>query len=65
MVSFEQVASLQGGEYLLSFGCTGYEGDDLSVFHRLYDMTYLTILSEKNTIGYYDMYSDVMLEVLE
>ena len=65
VVSFEQVASLQGGEYLLSFGCTGYEGDDLSVFHRLYDMTYLTILSEKNTIGYYDMYSDVMLEVLE
>ena len=62
IVTFEQVASLQGGEYLLSFGCTGYEGDNLSVFHRLYDMTYLTILSNKNTIGYYDIYSNVSID---
>lgn len=64
VVSFNQVASLQGGEYLLSFGCTGYEGDNLSVYHRLYDMTYLTILSDKNTVGYYDMYSEISVEAL-
>ena len=63
IISFRQKASLQGGEYLLSLGCTGYEGDELSVFDRLYDITYLTILSDKNTVGYYDMYSDV--EVLD
>lgn len=62
LISFTQKASLQGGEYLISFGCTGYEGDDLSVFHRLYDMTYLTVLSDKNTVGYYDIGSDVHLE---
>lgn len=62
VISFEQVASLQGGEYLLSLGCTQFEGDSLSIMHRLYDITYLTILSEKNTIGYYDMYSDVTVE---
>lgn len=59
IISFRQQASLQGGEYLLSFGCTGYEGENLSVFHRLYDVTYLTILSDKNTIGYYDMYTEI------
>lgn len=61
-VSFEQVASLQGGEYLLSLGCTAYEGDNLAVFHRLYNVTYLTVLSDKNTIGYYDMYSKIKIE---
>ncbi len=62
VVNFTQIASLQGGEYLISFGCTGYEGDNLSVFHRLYDMTYLTILSNRNTVGFYDMYSEVNVE---
>lgn len=64
VVSFTQKASLQGGEYLISFGCTGYEQDNLSVFHRLYDMTYLTVLSDKNTVGYYDMQSKVQIEEL-
>lgn len=62
LITFEQIASLQGGEYLLSFGCTQFEGDTLSVLHRLYDITYLTVLSEKNTVGYYDMYSEVTVD---
>lgn len=64
IVTYKQKASLQGGEYLISFGCTGFEGDDLSVFHRLYDVTYLTLLSNKNTVGYYDMYSDIDIDKL-
>ena len=58
-VCFSQKMSLQGGEYLLSFGVTGYEGDDFKVYHRLYDAIDVTVVSDKNTVGYYDMDSAV------
>ena len=35
IVTFTQEMNLQGGEYLLSFGCTGYKGGEFTVFHRL------------------------------
>ena len=58
-VSFTQKMSLQGGEYLLSFGVTGYDGNDFQVYHRLYDALDVTVISDKNTVGYYDMDSKV------
>ncbi len=54
-IEFKQKAIMQGGEYLLSLGCTVFKGEELSVNHRLYDVTYLTVLSEINTIGYFDI----------
>lgn len=56
-VTFTQVMSLQGGEYLLSLGCTGYEGDTFQAYHRLYDVLNITVISDKDTVGYYDMFS--------
>jgi len=50
---------LQGGEYLLSLGLTGYEKDDFQVYHRLYDVLNITVISDKNTVGYYDMESTI------
>ena len=61
-VRFTQRMDLQGGEYLLSFGCTGYKGGDFCVFHRLYDACPVTVVSEKNTVGFYDMNSLVEVE---
>lgn len=58
-VSFKQKMSLQGGEYLISFGVTGYNGDTFEVYHRLYDALHVTVVSDKNTVGYYDMDSEV------
>ena len=58
-VTFTQKMSLQGGEYLLSFGVTGYNGDVFEVYHRLYDALNVTVVSDKNTVGYYDMDSVV------
>ncbi len=58
-VTFTQKMSLQGGEYLLSFGVTGYNGDIFEVYHRLYDALNVTVVSDKNTVGYYDMDSVV------
>lgn len=62
IVTFEQEMNLQGGEYLLSFGCTGYRNGDFSVFHRLYDACNITVVSTKNTVGFYDMNSEVTVE---
>lgn len=58
-ITFTQRVDLQGGEYLISLGCTGYEGDDFTVYHRLYDVMGLTVVSSKNSVGYYDMNSKV------
>ena len=62
VVTFEQRMDLQGGEYLLSFGCTGYKDGDFAVFHRLYDACNITVVSSKNTVGFYDMNSSVSVE---
>lgn len=58
-VAFTQKMSLQGGEYLLSLGVTGYRGDVFEVYHRLYDALNITVISDKNTVGYFDMDSAV------
>ncbi|MBR4965450.1 MAG: ABC transporter ATP-binding protein [Lachnospiraceae bacterium] len=56
-VCFKQRMNLQGGEYLLSFGLTGYEGSDFTVYHRLYDAINVSVISDKDTVGFYDMNS--------
>ena len=58
-ISFKQKMQLQGGEYLVSFGVTGFEQDEFVVYHRLYDALNITVVSDKNTVGYYDMESEV------
>lgn len=58
-VTFRQNMSLQGGEYLLSLGVTGYEGSEFQVYHRLYDVLNVTVVSDKDTVGFYDMNSKV------
>ena len=61
-ITFTQRMDLQGGEYLLSLGLTGYEGEQFQVYHRLYDVLSLTVVSEKNTVGYYDMNSKIVIK---
>lgn len=61
-VTFTQKMDIQGGEYLLSLGCTGYRNGDFTVYHRLYEVCNLTVISEKNTVGFYDMNSRVTVD---
>ncbi len=61
-ITFTQKMSLQGGEYLLSLGCTGYAGSEFEVYHRLYDVLNVTVVSDKDTVGFYDMDSKVTVE---
>ncbi|MCI9138180.1 MAG: ABC transporter ATP-binding protein [Lachnospiraceae bacterium] len=60
IVAFCQKMSLQGGQYLLSIACTGYEGDEFVVYHRLYDVCNIHVISDSNTIGFFDMESKVV-----
>lgn len=60
--TFTQRMNLQGGEYLLSISCTGFEEGEHTVYDRKYDITSITVLSNKNTVGIYDMESEVTLE---
>ena len=64
-VTFTQRMNLQGGEYLLSMGVTGYNGDTFEVYHRLYDAIHITVVSDKNTVGYYDMESVVEVKAVQ
>ena len=61
-VSFLQSADMQGGQYLVSLGCTRYEGDELKVYHRLYDVVSLGVVSVKDTVGFYDTHSEITVE---
>jgi teichoic acid transport system ATP-binding protein len=60
--TFTQRMTLQGGEYLLSMSCTGFEQGEHVVYDRKYDVASITVLSNKNTVGVYDMESKLTLE---
>ena len=62
IVTYEQKMNLQGGDYLLSLGCTGYVGDNFVVYHRLYDLVSFNVLSDKNTVGFFDMDSHITVD---
>ena len=63
-VTFTQEMNMQGSDYLLSLGVTGFEGDDFKVYHRLYDVLNITVVSDKNTVGFYDMNSQIEVKDL-
>lgn len=59
IIEFSQNMNLQGRNYLLSFGCVGYHDNDFLVYNRLYDVCNINVISDKNTVGFYDMNSTV------
>lgn len=62
VITYSQNMDLQGGEYLLSMSCTGYVDGSLVAYHRCYDLISVSVISEKDTVGFYDMNSDVDIE---
>lgn len=65
VATFKQNMDMQGGEYLLSISCTGYVGGEFRAYHRLYDVVGVTVISDKNTVGFYDMNSETTVEKVE
>ena len=59
VVSFRQRMNLQGRNYVLALGCVGFNDSRFVVYHRLYDVCNINVISDKNTVGFYDMESVV------
>ncbi len=53
-ISFKQKMMLQGGEYLISLGVTGFENGEFTVYHRLYDILSINVISDSDTVGFFD-----------
>lgn len=64
-ITFDQFMNLQGDHYLLSLGVTGFIKDEFTVYHRLYDIADIAVVSEKNTVGFYDMNSTVEVQEMD
>lgn len=63
VVTYTQNMDLQGGEYLISMSCTGHgSGGNLVAHHRCYDLVSVNVISDKDTVGYYDMNSEIEIE---
>lgn len=60
-ISFTQKMMLQGGEYLISLGVTGFENGEFTVYHRLYDILSINVISDSDTVGFFD--SDYKISV--
>ncbi len=60
-VEFSQTLNAQSGQYALSLGCTGYEGDTMVVYHRLYDILLFEAVSAVPMVGCYDLDSKIMI----
>lgn len=61
-ITFTQSIPLPGEGYVLSLGCTGYEGENFVVYHRLYDIAPIEIINEKRMVGYFDPESAISLK---
>lgn len=59
---FKQNMNLQGRNYLISFGCVGVSNNRFNVYHRLYDVCNINVISDKDTVGFFDMNSKVTIE---
>ncbi|WP_197653537.1 ABC transporter ATP-binding protein [Sulfurospirillum cavolei] len=44
-IKFTQKMILNSGSYFLALGCTKYENENLKVFHRIYDATFIDVVS--------------------
>ena len=62
VVSFKQKMNLTKGDYLISFGCTGFRDGNFTVYHRKYDVMNLLVIADKENVGFFDMFSEVTVD---
>ena len=62
VVTFTQKLNLQSGSYTLSLGCTGFDGDELTVYHRLYDVIAFETTMFKRIVGIFDIDSHIQID---
>ncbi len=62
-ITFRQKQYLQPGQYLVSLGCTAFEGDQFVVYSRNYNCCVLGVVAQKGTIGIFDSESEVSVSI--
>lgn len=62
-ITFRQKQYLQPGQYLVSLGCTAFDGDQFVVYCRNYNCCVLGVVAQKGTIGIFDSESEVSVSV--
>ena len=62
-ITFRQKQYLQPGQYLVSLGCTAFEGDQFVVYCRNYNCCVLGVVAQIGTIGIFDSESEVSVSV--
>ena len=60
-VKFSQVLNLKADNYSLCLGCTEYIGDELEIYHRLYDVLIINAISKKAVVGIFDPQSEITI----
>lgn len=65
IVCFEQDMFLQGGEYFLSVACGEQIDGKVSICHQLTEICNITVISDKNTVGFYDMNTEAKIRKVE
>ncbi len=63
VIRFKQKMMLPKGDYLVSFGCTGYREGEFTVYSRLYDVFTITATTTKSMVGFFDLNSEVSVEI--
>ena len=61
-VTFKFYLPLAAGEYLIDFGFTTYEKDNLVVINRNYEVTTVNVLSTRHNVGWVNPDTEVEIE---
>jgi len=64
LTEFRQRMMLNAGGYLLSFGCAGFEDEEYVVYDRRYDVITLEVVSERSSVGMFDLDSKIKVSRL-
>jgi hypothetical protein len=63
-ITFQLSANLGAGKYLISFGVTRFQDDELQVIHRRYDAEEIEIISTDGSFGIANCNSSIKCEAL-
>ena len=63
-VTFRHKNLLNKGQYLLSFGCAGFENGEYIVYDRRFDYLIFEVLSEQLGVGFIDLESTVEFQII-
>lgn len=62
IVRFRQKLPLPAFGYLMNLGVTGFEGNEFKVYHRLYNVFSIQIVSTRTNVGVFDPHTETILE---